>query len=449
MNCQPCGFQGAVFRCGCSIARCVSCLLAFCHVTHKEKGLEFCCTQCCKHNFSCISIELECIYQNWSGESKRCSTQHGWTRLCVDERAKRYRIVPLCDFHMRNFEQEKVKKNIAWKCMEKGCLQKGICWTAGHSDEALFHCLKHGEQWYRGAFDNYPAHNVDCDEYVIQDRKSQPERSPDAKENSDDARSSDEEREDVDSEDQDLEQIDEDFEEHPAFRMEDWDKYEEVRRALVAKARRENPDITDIYIDSPDFLPCQETPWKSRWGPVPEEANAGLVALRFAPNYRKRSKKFYTLLEKWLSSKSLQWAVPPPFSCSICHQQGLVCTYPGNSMSTAFSPVKQYRQPFKDILSESLPLALCVLELIQEYAQPLPYLFACNVLPQYEYYYNEGSKKITVRKMILHWDSAENTWNYDTYTDSLWICYECVCTHETDKVIKKIDKIIETCSFSS
>lgn len=141
MSCFDCSLSVPLYRCSCDIARCFSCLMAFCHVFEIKNMMKYCCSQCCAHTNKkgnvCVSIETGCMYQLHPGESRLCSTVHGKSHLVMDTERRRRRIVPLCDFHKAHFGSS------AKNSTSRRCLNKGIYDFSGHSGESLFYCLRH------------------------------------------------------------------------------------------------------------------------------------------------------------------------------------------------------------------------------------------------------------------------------------------------------------------
>lgn len=162
--------------------------------------------------------------------------------------------------------------------------------------------------------------------------------------------------------------------------------------------------------------------WKMEWGIPPERTfDYDLKPLVFLPHLKKRSRKFLEVFNQWIR-QDLAFACPSSPSCLLCKTQGLIFSHKANRFSR-FSLINKYQDPLRRVLYDSLHFHVSnVLEdIIQEYAEPLPFLFACEV----HLIFQKGLDST----FELEFAHDKYVWDYDIHPEPLWICYECVNKH--------------------
>lgn len=506
MPCFDCNFTTQnLTSCICGKLRCISCLLACCHVFEQSKTeLIYCCNKCCTHPKTntikskgngyrkmCISIETQCLYQIHTWEARRCSTPHGKPRLCLDFHARRWRIVPLCDFHTSNFNcyQESISKtngynpscNRVWKCCQETCIRKAIYYGTSYSNNIVLYCLEHAVQFddcceHAHPIDQKHIEAIEAIEKIGYDQEWIPivcgnalhfyEPILPALDEDKSTDSSEGEGEGDMSSDSDL---------HSRANSEDFESEFGNNRFSIADdstSAQERIKATEVTDWNRGYVPVLnyrrrrcfrsviydeteqkgETVWKLEWGQPPPHRNphnAQVGALVFPSWCRRRFKKFTTLLEQWLIRGTWNFILPPFPSCIICRQTGVVCQHKAN-WTSRFSTASKFQTPLKKTLAiitkcfqnEWIPnLPSFLFELVYSYVPDIPYLFSCSLYPLF----GKSTPENEYITLALHYEKEDlrQVWDHDMFSDSVWTCMECIQKHaQKDSIVRCVEGLV-------
>lgn len=403
-NCQ-------VFLCQCpfpSSARCISCLLGNCHIALDKK--EFCCTQCCPLHTpkKCRAIETKCLYSFHAFESTRCSAVHGFLRVVSDIPNMRFRVVPLCNFHVLNFEDESIPSGMVdctrvYKCWYPRCLKKGLYQTnfinseqPDDDNQRGFACFRH--------YILTESHEFKLN--IVKEPSNEDEFQISA--------------------------------EHPTDFL-DPNVYLELpvyfngRRPRLTVHRQVEKDV--VFFRKPDLSLHVFLKWKTeKWGKPPQVDMSVLVPwppLLFGPAYKKRSKKFTCLLMKWLQQGHLEIITPILPKCVFCKRPGVMSNYVGN-MNRNSSLYVQETQPFVKLLDKILiHFPIPILGLIAEFSEWIPSLFFINITEDDESWFEP--------QHIFKFEQTHDPFDYDLFSTNYWLCADCI---EQEEIVPRNRRIL-------
>jgi hypothetical protein len=190
------------------------------------------------------------------------------------------------------------------------------------------------------------------------------------------------------------------------------DEWEEAERSAAQPilARSSVPETKEqSYLE--------ETIWDTeKWGDPYQDIDDNSFDHIFQP-FQPISLRFRKIYSQWLTESWLRFAPPPFFSCVLCKTQGVVYAHNANAF-LPLSQIRKYREPFRHQIHrllgpQLLEPSLC--NLVQAYAEPIPFLFACRITVH--------SQIGEVRTLCLDLLKVR-PWDSDIFEDASWIASE-------------------------
>jgi hypothetical protein len=373
------------------------------------------------------------MYQIDIKEAKKCSGVHGTPRAVADQIHRRCRILPLCDYHTHLFGVDVDSHwNRVWRCMKDFCLTKGMYRYNDDSYEPLFHCLPHHTEYLfyesRTKPDEEDFQKVKLtlrDEWVLYEEDQIPKLwYPDV-------------------------DILDDVSHTTKFYDDDlnWAPLDQPDMNLIIGSDQtfacSMTDPDQIPNDSPTNFAGRKLDkpieWEKKWGDpdFPDEDKDEVSLLFFPPFFSKRRNKFYLILDKWLACT--KWDYSPPSglaTCLMCKQLGVIAKNKGN-VPGLFSAEAKLRKPLQLIFKErwvNFPFELQ--NLVQEYAQEIPYVVACDALVL--------SRDGRNYHAVLKYKNVDEWWEHDIFCHKdKWICHVCILEHEERMRIRnRVEKLV-------
>lgn len=372
-------------------------MIARCHRLIRENG--FCCSLCHIPDEDCRAMELKCIYQNYVSERKRCSTVHGFPRVVVDIGCERFRIVPLCDFHVANFEQkpESSSYNKVYKCDEETCLVKGMYEIRFHDENPTFLCLKHCVERFTQEYDMSDSFIRKERLPTINEFKIPNMNNPTALQSINDFFHL--EATQVDSPELESDSFNETSMVPLECAQEEWNMF----------------GLKDTYPKYPNLI------WsRGKWGPPPDRhaVDYHVRVLMFDTRHKKRQKKFISLLSAWLQSGMVEEVHPALPRCCICRQSGVICNYRGNCHRNSSLLYLSLQPLLNEMIKTLTNFPQSLLYLVLDYTEWIPLLFSIDL--------DEIEHRITFFQICQPWD-------YDQFSINLWMCGDCIYQEAHDK----------------
>lgn len=381
------------------------------------------------------------MYQVDIKEAKKCSSVHGIPRAVADQIHRRCRILPLCDYHTHLFGVDVDSHwNRVWRCMKEFCLTKGMYRYNDDSEEPLFHCLPHHTEYLFYEFRTNPDEEdfqklkrILKDEWILYEEDHIPKLwrpAVDILENVTPPT--------LDEEEKVTNWSPPNVPDLPDFPVEPDEIISSDDQTLARYCSWIDPESDPDEMQIGKKLdPSIE--WKKQWGDpdLPHDAKDEVSLLFFPPFFSKRRNKFYLILDKWLGCT--KWDYCPPSglaTCLMCKQLGVIVKNEAN-VPGLFSAEAKLRQPLQHIFKEQwvhFPFELQ--NLVQQYAQEIPYVIACHALVLY--------RNLRDYHAVLEYKNVGPWWQHDVLShDYKWICHFCVFEHEKAMRIRNlVEKLV-------